>query len=333
MVNPKSAYSVSTKKEKSDTHIIVVWVDNETGVLARVVGLFSGRGYNIESLAVAEVDAKKNISRITIVTTGTPQVVDQIKLKLYSHKITEVEKPNILIAGCGTGQHSIGNATRFKFSKVLAIDLSLSSLAYAKRKTDELAIKNLEYMHADILDLDQLNRQFDIIESVGVLHHMDNPMAGWRVLTDCLKPGGLMKIGLYSELARQHHVKIKKEISQLGIGSSEIEMKSFRNKIIKSEKEHHKLILTSADFYTLSTLRDLLFHIQEHRFTIPQIKEHLDELGLKFCGFESSKIISHFKQTARHQDDIYDLDKWQVYEEANPRVFAAMYQFWCQKAY
>ena len=48
MVNPKSAYSVSTKKEKRDTHIIVVWVDNESGVLARVVGLFSGRGYNIE---------------------------------------------------------------------------------------------------------------------------------------------------------------------------------------------------------------------------------------------------------------------------------------------
>ena len=82
MANPKSAYSVSSKKEKSDTHIIVVWVDNEAGVLARVVGLFSGRGYNIESLAVAEVDAKKSISRITIVTTGPPQVKDQIKLQL-----------------------------------------------------------------------------------------------------------------------------------------------------------------------------------------------------------------------------------------------------------
>ena len=96
MTNPKSAYSVSTKKEKSDTHIIVVWVDNETGVLARVVGLFSGRGYNIESLAVAEVDAKKNISRITIVTTGTPQVVDQIKLQLKKlvpvHKVADFKR-------------------------------------------------------------------------------------------------------------------------------------------------------------------------------------------------------------------------------------------------
>ena len=61
MQKSKSAYSFSTKKQKTDTHLFVVWVDNEAGVLARVVGLFSGRGYNIESLAVAEVDAVNNI--------------------------------------------------------------------------------------------------------------------------------------------------------------------------------------------------------------------------------------------------------------------------------
>ena len=82
MSKSKSAYSAPTIKEKSDTYIFVVWVDNEAGVLARVVGLFSGRGYNIESLAVAQVDEKLKISRITIVTTGTPQVVNQIKLQL-----------------------------------------------------------------------------------------------------------------------------------------------------------------------------------------------------------------------------------------------------------
>ena len=96
MASPKSAYSIPTKKGKSDTHIIVVWVDNESGVLARVVGLFSGRGYNIESLAVAEVDATRNISRITIVTTGTPQVIDQIKLQLKKlvpvHKVADFKR-------------------------------------------------------------------------------------------------------------------------------------------------------------------------------------------------------------------------------------------------
>ena len=96
MVKSKSAYSFSSKKQKLDTHIIVVWVDNEAGVLARVVGLFSGRGYNIESLAVAEVDQKLNISRITIVTTGTPQVIDQIKLQLKKlvpvHKVADFKR-------------------------------------------------------------------------------------------------------------------------------------------------------------------------------------------------------------------------------------------------
>ena len=96
MVKSKSAYSTPGKQGKFDTHIIVVWVDNEAGVLARVVGLFSGRGYNIESLAVAEVDPKMNISRITIVTTGTPQVINQIKLQLKKlvpiHKIANFKR-------------------------------------------------------------------------------------------------------------------------------------------------------------------------------------------------------------------------------------------------
>jgi acetolactate synthase-1/3 small subunit len=96
MVKSKSAYSTPSKLGKIDTHIFVIWVDNEAGVLARVVGLFSGRGYNIESLAVAEVDHKKNLSRVTIVTTGTPQVIEQITLQLKKlvpvHKVANFKR-------------------------------------------------------------------------------------------------------------------------------------------------------------------------------------------------------------------------------------------------
>ena len=96
MSKSKSAYSTPTKKGKIDTHIFVVWVDNEAGVLARVVGLFSGRGYNIESLAVAEIDHKKNLSRVTIVTTGTPEVIEQIALQLKKlvpvHKVANFKR-------------------------------------------------------------------------------------------------------------------------------------------------------------------------------------------------------------------------------------------------
>ena len=96
MTKSKSAYSTPGKQGKLDTHIIVVWVDNEAGVLARVAGLFSSRGYSIESLAVAEIDSKKNLSRITIVTTGTPQVIEQIKLQLKKlvpvHKVADFKR-------------------------------------------------------------------------------------------------------------------------------------------------------------------------------------------------------------------------------------------------
>jgi len=258
------------------------------------------------------------------------KLVEGIKLKLFNDTIKEVEAPNILSAGCGTGQHCIGTAARFKGSNVLAVDLSLSSLSYAKRKTVELDIQNIDYMQADILDLRRLGRQFDIVESAGVLHHMDDPFAGWRVLTDCLKPGGLMNIGLYSELARQHIVEIRREIDRIGIGSSDAAMKLFRTKVMMSDKQHHKEILGSSDFYSLSSLRDLLFHVQEHRFNIPQIQNCLSELGLKFCGFET-KMVSHFKLINTKTDDLYDLDKWHAFEERNPRAFGGMYQFWCQK--
>ena len=272
------------------------------------------------------------------ITLGLPlaprsisEIVKEINLNVVDSGIMKTEFPEILTAGCGTGQQSIGTAARFLNSKVLAIDLSLSSLAYAKRKAEELGIKNIEHMQADILDIGKLDRKFDIIESSGVLHHMTNPMIGWKVLSDCLKPGGLMKIGLYSELARQEIIKIRNEISQSDLGHDDATIKLFRNHIIKSNKEWHMRIKGSADFYSLSTVRDLLFHVQEHRFTLPQIQDCLFKLGLVFCGFESHKIVQNFKRANVGPDDPYDLNKWNFYEEANSDSFAGMYQFWCQK--
>ena len=78
----KSAYSTNTTEEKLERVIIVAWVDNETGVLARVSGLFSGRGYNIESLTVTEVDDRRHLSRISLVTRGTSMTIEQIKSHL-----------------------------------------------------------------------------------------------------------------------------------------------------------------------------------------------------------------------------------------------------------
>ena len=264
-------------------------------------------------------------------TKSVSSVMTDLKLKIQNLSVNEINNPQILIAGCGTGQQSIGVSSTFNNCDVLAIDLSLSSLAYAKRKTEELGISNIEYMQADILDLRALNQKFDIIESVGVLHHMDNPMSGWKVLKECLKPGGLMRIGLYSELARRDIIKMRNEIKQLDIDSSDESMKSFRKKIVDSEEEHHQLEVLSLDFYSMSTFRDLLFHTQEHQFTIIQIKDYLTQLGLVFCGFESNEIIKKFMSENLEENAIYDLEKWNDFEKLNPRIFAGMYQFWCQK--
>ena len=144
MVNPKSAYSIPTKIGKSDTHIIVVWVDNESGVLARVVGLFSGRGYNIESLAVAEVDASKNLSRITIVTTGTPQVIDQIKLQLKKlvpvHKVADFKRED---------------------KKVIFKEMALLKIVGSKKKIDN-CLKACKTFNPVIIDKSKLSAVIQI---------------------------------------------------------------------------------------------------------------------------------------------------------------------------
>ncbi|HSR55707.1 MAG TPA: acetolactate synthase small subunit [Alphaproteobacteria bacterium] len=88
-------------EDATETHIIAVLVDNEAGVLARVIGLFSGRGYNIDSLTVAEVDPEAGLSRITVVTSGTPQIIEQIKAQLGRlvpvHKVSDLtdEGPHV----------------------------------------------------------------------------------------------------------------------------------------------------------------------------------------------------------------------------------------------
>ena len=119
---------------------------------------------------------------------------------------------------------------------------------------------------------------------------MDDPFAGWKVLTDCLKFNGLMKVGLYSELARQEVVRAREMIAERQISSNREDMIQFRQEIIKDGNPILNNLKHSNDFYTTSTLRDSLFHVKEHRFTIPQIKLMLNDLELTFVGFEFSLI-------------------------------------------
>lgn len=90
---------------------------------------------------------------VLIKAKPTTTICDELKLQLHSENIKNVTAPSILIAGCGTGQHAIGTASRFSNSHVTAVDLSLSSLAYAQRKSNELQLTKIDYLQADILHL------------------------------------------------------------------------------------------------------------------------------------------------------------------------------------
>ncbi len=248
--------------------------------------------------------------------------------------IARSDAPDIFIAGCGTGKHAIDTAQRFANSKVMAIDLSRASLAYAIRKTREYGKKNIDYFQADILGLGQLGRQFDIVESAGVLHHMQEPMKGWRMITSLLKPGGIMKIGLYSAKAREDVAQAREEIKANGFTDSVEDIRRFRHELLQDlNVRTHYPYTNSNDFYNLSECRDLLFHRQEHCFTLPEIKKNLAELGLKFIGFETNDSRLKKEYLSRFPEDTQcvNLDNWHILEQENPDMFFGMYQFWCYK--
>jgi 2-polyprenyl-3-methyl-5-hydroxy-6-metoxy-1,4-benzoquinol methylase len=239
--------------------------------------------------------------------------------------------PDILIAGCGTGQHAIQRAQQFQSANVLAIDLSLASLSYAIRQTKELGLTNLRYAQGDILALAD-DRTFDIIDSSGVLHHLKEPLTGWRRLANLLRPGGLMHIGLYSAAARQDINAARSYLAQQGRDYSVPEVRRLRAEVAGRAPGDQLHNLTNfSDFFSMSECRDLLFHVQEHQFSIPQIADFLRESGFTFLGFETPARNSYLR---RFPDDraATNLANWAIFEAENPSTFATMYQFWIQSA-
>jgi len=240
---------------------------------------------------------------------------------------------DILIAGCGTGRQSVETAKQFPEARVLAVDLSVSSLCYAKRKTRELGLTSIDYAQADLLLLDSLDRSFDVIECNGVLHHLADPLAGWRVLLSLLRPGGFMRLGLYSEVARRNVVRIRHFIAEQAYGSTAEDIRRCRQDLMdRDTTDDFGNIFASPDFFSTSACRDLLFHVQEHLMTLTGIKAFLDGNDLTLLGFETTDEVIHAYQR-RFPDDrgATDLDRWQVFEHENPDTFVGMYQFWVQR--
>jgi tetratricopeptide (TPR) repeat protein/2-polyprenyl-3-methyl-5-hydroxy-6-metoxy-1,4-benzoquinol methylase len=240
---------------------------------------------------------------------------------------------DVLIAGCGTGLVTLEFARQAPQAHFLAIDLSRASIAYAKRMAQTLGVTNVEFAQADIMELGAIAREFDVIETSGVLHHLADPWAGWKVLLSLLRPTGVMQVGLYSELARQNIVAARALIAERSYRPMPEDIRRCRQEIMAANDSSLLRTLTNvADFFSTDDCRDLLFHVQEHRLTLPGIKSFLVANNLEFVGFVLDAATRQlFAQRFPDPAAVIDLDCWHVFETERPQTFAAMYQFGVRK--
>lgn len=240
----------------------------------------------------------------------------------------------ILVAGCGTGQESIEVALEYPAAEVLAVDLSLASLAYAERMAREMGVTNIVHAQADILRLAELGRVFDVIYSVGVLHHLVDPAAGLSVLASLLRAAGAMLIGLYSERARSDIVAARSFIAEAGYRPTAADIRRCRQDLIAHDPASPLgRVARLRDFHAASECRDLLFHVEEHRCTWLQVQELLDKAGLRVTAVAAPSEARRAYATRFPGDPaMTDLVHWDAFEIDHPRTFAGMYLVWVARA-
>lgn len=239
----------------------------------------------------------------------------------------------LLVAGCGTGYHPLSMASSVA-ANITAIDLSKRSLAYATRAANKFGVSGVKFLQLDLLELDKLETQYDVVESIGVIHHMRKPEDGLRSLLNVLKPSGYLRLGLYSSIARAKLIKLRELYVKSGMEPSEENIRAIRQAMLNSStaQDAFGIVNEFADFYTMSAYRDLIFHEEEHCFTLSEIKALLLKYDLKFIGFSGLKnsAVGAFVQLYG-ADHLNNLDAWAEFEGNNPSTFDCMYQFFCQK--
>jgi SAM-dependent methyltransferase len=237
-----------------------------------------------------------------------------------------------LVAGCGTGQHSLYVASKFSAATVTAVDISRRSLAYGMRQASRYGFGNIEFLHGDLLEIKALKRDFDLIESVGVLHHLEDPLSGFKALTEVLRPGGFMKIAVYRRSFRNQLMPAKEFVRAHMKSYAATDLRGVRHELI-ADKSVNLCCTGSSDFYYLSGFRDLLCHVQETSFTPSEIKVMLRKLDLEFLGMEYSDraIKTAFQAAYPDKSRAYDLDVYEEFEAGRAEQMPSLLEFWVRK--
>lgn len=253
---------------------------------------------------------------------------------LPASEIPDLDHPCVLIAGCGTGLETMRVATTYRGASILAIDLSAASLGYAMRKARAYGLAEVEHLQADILDLPTLEGRFDLIDSFGVLHHMADPARGLRVLAGLLRPDGLLFVGLYSEIGRHAVVEARAHIVRAGYRDDPDGIRALRRSLMLdgAPPALDGVMSPASDFWTLSDCRDLLFHVNEHRFTLPQIGEMMSTAGLEFLGVQFGHAADRTRYLAQNARSgaLRDLQALHRHEREHPEVFGDTYRLWAR---
>lgn len=250
----------------------------------------------------------------------------------HAHKLaTPGSRLKVLVAGCGTGRHAIRLARYFPALQISAIDLSRTALAYASMKACAYELSNIQFSRADILHAGAKDDHHDVIECSGVLHHMHNPATGLQALAERLKPGGVMKIALYSATARRTISRLRTLLAA-NRPQQDTAIRLVREALLQqSLPGDWQDIYQSADFYSLSGCRDLLFHEQEHVFDVLELPEFLQHAGLQWMGMlPPPGAQALIDLTGKHCSEI-SVQEWHQLEQNNPDLFAGMYQFYAIK--
>ena len=182
----------------------------------------------------------------------------------------------------------------------------------------------------DILNVNLLKESFDYISCGGVLHHMKDPVLGWKKLLKCLNKNGLLEIALYSKSARKDVLKFRSKY-KIKKGTFNItDLRRIRQKIINDNKDVNRTdIIYSKDFFSLSGFKDLFVNENEIQYEISEIKKIVNDLDLSFCGFQFSNYQAQILRNEKTTE--VNLKELSLIEKKYPYFFAEMYSFWCQK--
>ncbi|MBX7199329.1 MAG: class I SAM-dependent methyltransferase [Rhodospirillaceae bacterium] len=234
---------------------------------------------------------------------------------------------DILVAGAGTGQEPILVAKEYPKARVTALDLSRTSLAYGLMRAREHDAGNIRFLQGDILDVAMIGQKFDSIRSSGVLHHMKEPLQGLLALKGVLKHSGTIRLFLYSAAARWGTLAAQEMRKARGIPATPDAIRAFRQEILALPDDHPaKTVSQGRDFFSISGVRDLLFHVQEHNYTIPMIADLVAASGLRLLEFaNTAKARKRFEDMGFKEPN--DLASWEKVEALHPGTFSGMYKF------